>query len=279
MKTVLSDRSTAHVEIGATQFSTHATTINGLGSLELKQSESTSLTFTASRSNVEESLLSAAGVRPATGPYAGKLVGEVMDNRGVVALRHAFTPRFDVNASGGAGLRTGNSIESDFFKILDGSAGYNLISRPEEASLSLLRVSYAVDYIGFAKNLFGYGGASLLGQDGQPIPPNALGSDGMSTSPSPDTAGTGGYFSPSMFLNDGARVEVQGRANRSVELRASGFIGSQRYTGTSPHAAEGISGTAIVRLNQRLSVPVTYGWDNFGPFRQDSLLVRLVAKF
>jgi hypothetical protein len=142
----------------------------------------------------------------------------------------------------------------------------------------LLRVSYVLDYFGFNKNLFGYAGASFLDASGNPIAPGAIGSDGLPTSASGNNPGTGGYFSPKNFVNDGGRVEVQGRANRSLGYRLSGFIGSQRYTGAQPHAAEGFSGTATLRLNDRFSLPLSYMWDNFGPFRQNTLLVRLTAK-
>ncbi|HXL46767.1 MAG TPA: hypothetical protein VN977_09210, partial [Candidatus Binatia bacterium] len=76
--TALSDAVRVQLELGATYFTTDTVSVNGLASVKFAPSDTWSLYLTGSRSNVEESLLSATGLRPKTGPFAGDLVGQVM---------------------------------------------------------------------------------------------------------------------------------------------------------------------------------------------------------
>lgn len=275
----LSEQVDTRLEAGGTRFSTDTTTVNALGSVRFLTSERSNFYITASRSNVEESLLSVAGLRPTTGPFAGQLVGVVMDNRVVFGGSHQLPYRLDVFAEGGVGTREGRNVDSNFFKQAGGGLGYNIIATSQDQSLSLLRASYSLNYFGFAEDRLGFGGASLLTRRGQPIPLALLGNDGISPSPSASQPGIGGYFSPEWFISNVFRIDLQGRPDRNLEYRLSGFVGSQDYTGTSTRQASGFSGTLVVRLNDRLSVPLTYLRDNFGPFTQQSLFARLVVKF
>ena len=275
----LSEHVSSQLEVGGTRFSTDTTTVNALGSIDFKPSEKSNFHITASRSNVEESLLSVAGIRPQNGPFAGTLVGRVMDNRVVFGGYSKLPARFDLFGEGGLGIREGSHIESNFFQQASGGLGYNLIATSQDEPLSLFRASYSVNYFGFNKNLFGFGGASLLSEGGMPIPLSDLGSDGISPSSSFVEPGVGGYFSPRRFLSNIFRVDLQGRPNRNVEYRLAGFVGSQDYTGSSIRRASGLSGSLIFRLSDRFSVPVTYLVDNFGPFTQQTLFARLVVRF
>lgn len=244
VKTSLSDSVTLQVEGGGTRFSTSASTVNAMGTLRYKTSGGSEIYGTGSRSNVEETLLSATGIMA-----AGKLTGLVMDNRAVGGARYQVTPRFDLFAEGGAGTRQGRNIESNPFRAANGGAGYNLLSRGDDSALSLVRASYSLDYFGFDKDLFGFSGLSA-----------------------------GGYFSPHDYVANVGRIEMQGRPHQAFEYRVSAFMGSQDYTGSPLRQASGFSGTATFHLGDRYSVPVTYVRDNFGPFTQQSLFFRLIAR-
>src|SRR5688572_14158350 len=100
-----SENVTVNAELGITQFSTDTATINGLASIQARVSEQWSAGVTVSRSNVEETLMSAAGIQPATGPFAGELVGRVMDNRFSVDVRHQPIPKLELFGKGGFGRR------------------------------------------------------------------------------------------------------------------------------------------------------------------------------
>ncbi len=266
-------------EIGGTTFSTNTTTVNALGSFTFAPTSQTSYYVTASRTNVEESLLSATGLRPVFGPFAGKLVGNVMDNRLSGGLMHKFDSPFDVYAEGAFGARAGSQVDSDFFKRADGGVGYRLVSRSDEDALSLVRASYAIDYFGFSDNRLGFGGASLITRGGNPMPLSDLGADGISPVPTQFQPGIGGYFSPANFLSNTFRLEVKGQVGRDVSYKASAFAGWQNFTGSSDKGAVGLSGRLIIRLSDRISIPVTYLRDNFGPFTQQTFFGRLAVTF
>lgn len=278
LKGTVSDLYTIQFEIGATNFSTHTTTVNALGSITVAPSDRTSFYVTGSRTNVEESLLSATGIRPVAGPFAGTLVGNVMDNRIVGGGRHKFDGPFDVYAEGGFGTRAGSHVDSNFFKKAGGGIGYSLLARPEEEPLSLVRASYSLDYFGFNDNRLGFGGASLLTRRGVVLL-DSLGSDGISPIPTAFQPGVGGYFSPQRFLSNTFHLELKGRAASGLTYRVSAFAGWQSFTGSSSRTAAGVSGSLILRLGSHLSFPVTYARDNFGPYTQQTFFGRLAVSF
>jgi cellulose synthase operon protein C len=239
-----------HFEAGATRFSTDTTSINALATLTYNPSDKGRVYVTASRSNVEESLLSMTGTRPGTGPFAGQLVGRVMENRFVAGTSLRLDRGFDVFGEGGAGTRAGSNVPSNFFKTIGGGVGYGVLSRSDDQLLSLVRAAYELNYFGFNDNRSGFSGATV-----------------------------GGYFSPNNFLSNIFRVEVKGAYGANLSYSASAFFGSQNYTGSPARLAKGLSGTATMALTERVSLPVTYVIDNFGPFRQQTLLARLAVKF
>lgn len=279
VKAKLTEQIGTQIEVGGTRFSTNTTTINAMGSLSFHPSEHSSLYVTGSRSNVEESMLSAVGFRPATGPFAGQLVGRVMDNRVVFGGQSRLIGNLDLFGEVGAGNREGSNVDSNFFKVAGGGLGYNLMARSEHEPLSLLRVSYSLNYFGFDEDRLGFGGASLLARTGSRIDLALLGSDGIPPAPSSSRPGIGGYFSPQRYLSNIVRLDLQGCPDRNVDYRLSGFVGGQNYTGSSTRQASGFSANVTFRLSERFSLPVAYLVDNFGPFTQQSAFVRLVVKF
>jgi hypothetical protein len=278
VRTSLSEAVDLQVEAGYTRFSTDSSTVNALGTLRYKASSGSTLYATASRTNVEESLLSATGIRPIFGPFAGQLVGQVMDNRAVGGGLLKLTRRFDISAEGGGGARTGHKIDTNGFRTVSAGAAFNLIADSEESSLSLVRASYGLDYYGFDEDLFGYGGASLSDRRGRPIPIPLLGADGISPLALPGHPGVGGYFSPQAFVSNVGRLELRGRLHPNVQYDVSGFVGKQDYTGSPARLANGFFGSVTLRLSDRFSIPVSYGYDNVGPYTQQSLLARLAVK-
>jgi hypothetical protein len=250
VRTSLSEYLDAHFEAGATRFSTDTTTINALASLTYNPSDKGRVYVTASRNNVEESLLSTTGVRPAGGTFAGQLVGGVMENRFVAGTSLRLDRGIDIFAEGGAGTRAGSNVPSNFFKTMGGGVGYGILSRSDDQPLSLVRAAYELNYFGFDDNRSGFAGAVV-----------------------------GGYFSPNNFVSNVARVEAKGAYGANLSYSASAFLGSQNYTGSPARLAKGLSGTVTMALTERVSLPVTYVIDNFGPFRQQTLFARLAVKF
>jgi hypothetical protein len=278
VRTSLSEAVDLQVEAGDSRFNTDSSTINALGTARYKTSGGSTIYATASRTNVEESLLSAAGIRPVFGPFAGQLVGLVMDNRGVGGVLARLTRRFDVSAEGGGGARTGHNVDTNGFRTASAGAGFNFITGSDGSPLSLMRASYGLNYYGFNEDLLGYGGASFTDRRGLPIPTPRLGADGISPLASPGHPGVGGYFSPQAFVSNIGRLEFRGRLHPNVQYDVSGFVGAQDYTASASRLASGFFGSVTLRLSDRFSVPVSYGYDNLGPFTQQSLLVRLAVQ-
>jgi hypothetical protein len=298
----LSDSVSTLLEAGATRFTTDKTTVNGYGSLTYRPTDNGRIYVIGQRSNVEESLLSATGVRPEIGPFAGKLVGVVMQNRFAFGGSSDLPHRFDVWGEGGLGTREGNFVGSNFFKSFDGAVGYGIVTHPD-GPLTLLRLAYEFGYSGYDNNRLGFTYVSLQTSNGSPVDSKRLGGDGPATpTPAPGTggdvipgnpaatfAGVGGYFSPHKFISNVARIEAKGGSADKFSYEVSGFFGVQDYTFTPctptsdlscsrPHA-RGVSGTASIPISSRVFLPITYIYDNYGPFNQQTLYARLAVRF
>jgi hypothetical protein len=274
----LSEDLRTQLELGATSFNTDTTSINALASLVYAPSDVWNVYLTGSRSNVEESLLSATGLRPTTGPFAGTLVGRVMENKVVAGGVLNLPYRFDVFGEAGLGAREGSNVGSNDFDTARAGVGYEVLSAAEEKALSFARIAFVWHTFGFDENRLGYGGASLVTATGSPVDPSALGSDGISPIPSPDNAGIGGYFSPEYFVSRTVRLDIAGRFTRERTYRASGFFGQQSYTDSPKRNVYGVSVSLEHALRDDITIPLTFGWDNLGPFRQLTAALKLLVK-
>jgi hypothetical protein len=135
-----------------------------------------------------------------------------------------------------------------------------------------------LNYFGFEDDRSGFGGASLLTADGHTINPKLLGSDGISPSPSSGHPGVGGYFSPQFYISNTVRADLAGRLVEPLSYRVSAFVGTQNYTDTSTQGVVGFSVLLDYALNDRFSIPVSFAFDNLGPYNQLTLSVKLVIK-
>jgi hypothetical protein len=273
-----SEKLKVEAELGLSRFSTDTTTLTGSVSIEARQSDRWTTGITVSRGNVEESLLSVAGIRPSMGPFAGQLVGRVMDDRVAGKVNFQPLPKLEFFGKGGVGRRKGLHVDSNFFSHVDGGAAYNIVSRSEDEPLTFLRASYIAQYYGFADDRSGFGAVSLLTDRGAPVPLSEIGGDGISPNPSGNHAGVGGYFSPGHFVSAVLRADLRGRITPEAAYEAAVFIGSQSFTGAPRHKAGGISGTLSFRLTDRYALPVTFMRETFGPFTIQSLNARLVVR-
>ena len=266
-------------EVGALYFSDQ--TWNGTGRVkaEVRPSEAFRYSVGVSRTIVEQSMLSAVGLHPVLGPFAGERVGAVTDNRLSAGATWQLPLRFDVVAEGALGAYTGKNVGTNFFKRFGGGPAWNAIARAPDEAVSLFRLGVWFEYFGFDEDRLGYGGASLLDAHGQPVPLSALGSDGIPPDPDPPHPGVGGYFSPSRFTSTVAQVELRGRGSAGFDYSVTAFLGTQSYTGSDRRTAGGVGATLTLRASERFSVPLAYSLDNYGPFTQQTLQARLVFHF
>jgi len=277
-RSAASDRVGTHAEVGLTRFSTGSTTVEGQVSASLRPVTTARVSLDVSRSTVEESLLSAAGIRPSLGPFSGGLVGRVMENRAGLSGDWRLPHRLDLFGAGSIGNRQGPNVPSNFFKRGLGGVGFNAITADEKRKLSFLRASASVFYFGFTDDRLGYGGASLLDRAYEPVPVDRLGSDRIPPEASELGPAVGGYFSPRRFVSATARIDARGRLTPSVDYNAYVFLGRQSYTGVEPRLAAGVWGQLVIRLGERLSAPLTVAWEDFGPFTRYHALASLVVR-
>jgi hypothetical protein len=266
-------------ELGGTRFSNDAWDVTGLLSVAVQASDKLRYTIGASRSSVEESLLSATGLLPSQGPFAGQRVGTVSDNRASLGLSWQLPAQFDLVGGAALGARTGSHVGTNAFGRVGGGPGWNAVARSPENPLSLLRLGGWLEYFSFADDRLGYGGASWIDLEGQPVAPAALGSDGISPEPSATNPGVGGYFSPARFFGATLRLAIRGRPSPSVEYSLSGSLGTQSFTGSDQKRAAGVAASLTLNRGGRLSLPLSFQWDDYGPFKQHLFQARLVLLF
>ncbi len=266
-------------ELGGTRFSNDAWSVTGLFFVTVQANDKLRYTIGASRSSVEESMLSAAGLLPVEGPFAGERVGTVTDNRATVSLSWQLPAQLDVVGEVALGARTGSQVGTNAFGRAGGGPGWNAVARSPEKRVSLLRLGAWLEYFAFDVDRLGYGGVSLINSEGQPVPPAELGSDGISPVPSPTNPGVGGYFSPSHFFGALVRLEMRGRPSTWLEYSLSGSLGTQSFTGADGSQAAGLAASLILNRGGRFSLPLAFHWDNYGPFTQHLFEARLVILF
>jgi hypothetical protein len=217
-------------------------------------------------------------LHPVLGPFAGTRVGGVTDNRLSAAATWQLPLRIDLVAEAAAGVRAGHQVGTNFFKRAGGGPAWNALAKAPEEAVSLFRFGVWFEYFGFDEDRLGYGGASLLDARGQPVPLSELGSDRISPDPDPPHPGVGGYFSPERFTSTVGRVDVRGRMHEKVDYSVTAFLGTQSYTGSDRRGAGGVTATLTIRASERFSLPLTYKWDDYGPFKQQSFQARLVLR-
>jgi hypothetical protein len=266
-------------EAGATRFSTGAWNGTGLVKVTVRPSSKLRYSVGASRSLVEESMLSVVGLHPVLGPFAGTRVGGVTDNRVTAAVTWPLPLRADLVAEGALGVRAGSHTGTNFFKRAGGGPAWNAVAKAPEEKVSLFRLGVWFEYFGFDEDRLGYGGASLVDAQYRPVPVPELGSDGIPPDPAPGRPGVGGYFSPHRFTSMVGRVDVRGRARDGVDYSITAFLGTQSYTGSDRRGAGGTAVKVTLRASERFSLPLTYTWDDYGPFRQQSFRAWLVIHF
>ena len=274
-----SDRFEYEWEVGATRFSTDSWNGTGLVAVTVLPSDTLRYSLRASRSFVEESMLSAVGLRPVLGPFAGTGVGNVTDNRVAAAVTWQLPHRTDVVGEAALGVRAGSHTGTNLFKRGGGGPAWNAVARAPEEKVSLFRLGVWFEYFGFDEDRLGYGGASLVDEQYRPVPLPELGSDDISPDPAPGHPGVGGYFSPHRFTSTVGRVDLRGRARDGVDYSLTAFLGTQSYTGSDRRGAGGVAVKLTLRASERFSVPLTYTWDDYGPFTQQIFQARLVIHF
>jgi hypothetical protein len=226
-----------------------------------------SLTF--QRSMVDESLLSASGLRPVVGPFAGHIVGRVVYNEWAFNNALLLPEEFHGTIRGAIGFDSAEQLPDNFFVKLD----YGLFHDLFKTFLPHWTSTYYGGYEGslwhYADDRLGQGGAYL-----QSVP---FGSDGITTIPTSTIEGTGGYFSPDKYLLQDFRIGNRGELFLGrLKYNLSGFAGYQDISRFGGNFTWGLQLTSELRLTHTLGAVLGAYYSKAKPFDQYTLYAGLI---
>lgn len=230
------------------------------------------------RNKIEYSLLSAAGLRPIVGPFAGLLVGRTADNKFLSNISVRLPHRSYTYAGYNLGYVRGKNIPANPYQEGTAGIGSVVFSRPVTNLLNQIETGYGLYVASFKDDRSGYGGADLRF--------TPLGSDGISPDPFPGNPGIGGYFSPNFILNNRFLLNFRGNISKiKLKYLLNGYIGTSNIreanlsSGTSTRLNFG--GKAALGINEdgRVGLRTSYQIDNFQLVTQQLFLVNLILRF
>ncbi len=256
-------------EIGYKSFSSGQGLIEAKGLLDLYLTDWLALNFGYHRRNVEETFLSTVGLTPITGPFAGKLVGQVVDNKyNLIGYKLKLPYNFYNYGDLSIGFRDGKNMSASFYKEAVAGIGNVLYSRPKGRLVDLVMGEYTMYYTGFDENHLGFGGASL---NSSPI-----GSDGISPFVSPYV---GGYYSPKNLLSHKMGLHLRGSID---QLRAryyvGGFLGLQSSTNQGTDFINGVSARLTINEEGPVGVELIYLLEDYHVIRKHDFIVSLLMR-
>lgn len=165
------------------------------------------------------SLLTLTGLRPNQGAFAGHLVGQARENSIYGELNlHPFSQNWDWNLGYSWGFIDGSRIKRNFKNQAFTSLGYTW----HYASNHQVRLGYEFLYFGYGKNATnGFFDTTSAGIN-RPVAkldPVVLANSNYVF---------GGYFSPSLFIMNAARLDLRGSLfNKFLEYKLGGSLGAQ----------------------------------------------------
>ncbi len=256
-------------DIAYKSFSNGEGLIEAKGLVDLYLTDWLALNFGYHRRNVEETFLSTAGIIPVTGPFAGKLVGQVVDNKyNLLGYNLKLPYNFYNYGDISIGFRDGKNMSAAFYKEAIAGLGNVLYSRPEGRLLDLVMGEYTMYYTGFDEDHLGFGGASL---DASPI-----GSDNISPFIFPRV---GGYYSPKNLLSHKFGLHLRGSVDQlRTKYYVGGFVGLQSSTNQGTDFINGVSAKLTINEEGPLGVALIYLLEDYHVIRKHDFIVSLLMR-
>lgn len=182
------------------------------------------------------SLLTVTGLRPNQGAFRGDLLGQARENGIYAELNtHPFTPNWDWNLGYEWAFIDGSHIPRNTKNQAFTSLGYTW----HYATNHQARLGYEFLYFGYGKNATnGFFDTTSAGIDNPVVSlrPVALANSGYVF---------GGYYSPSFFLMNAARLDLRGNLfHKFLEYKVGGSLGAQTVR-LGHHIRETGNGTAL----------------------------------
>lgn len=215
------------------------------------------------RYSVEESILSASGLRPEVGVFANSLVGRVIRNEWALKSLFLFPFQLEGMLNTALGVDTGEQISENGFSKIEYLLGRDLFKTYTPRWSSTTYARYEGRHWHFQDDRLGNGGAFLVvKQFGLP-----LGSDGVSPIPTAISPGTGGYFSPDRYLFQALLLGNRGEfwKNR-VRYDLSYFAGLQDISRFGSSFANGIRLSTEIAVTKSLGLLLDARYSNAQKF-------------
>jgi cytochrome c-type biogenesis protein CcmH/NrfG len=227
------DRLTLDGDLAVTHFSqTQNVNLTYQGQAQYAFNDSVRFKLGASRLPQFNSLLSVAGQRPNQGFYQGQVLGQARENSFFGELNtNPFNQNWDWNLGYAWALVTGRHIPDNYKNQAFTSLGHTW----HMGANHKLRMGYEFLYFGYQKNATnGYFDTTAAGLN---VPVSSL---------NPLTVASsryvyGGYYSPSFFMMNAGRMDLQGSFwNKMLEYKIGGSLGVQStLMGHDIHAGNG----------------------------------------
>lgn len=224
------------------------------------------------RDVIEESVLSAAGLRPTVGVFANGLVGRVIRNEWIFqnSFRLPWEIRGQFNPS--VGVDTASQLSDNPFWRLRYFLERDIYQAVRPWWSITWYGRYEGDYWHFKDDRLGHGVAFLINKAfGLP-----LGSDTVSPIPTNTTPGTGGYFSPDRYWRQAFRLGKRGDLfNKRFFFDVSGFAGFQDISRFGTDFTTGVDTSGEFSIGKTLSVLLGLSYQRANPFNQTTFYVGL----
>ncbi len=257
-------------EFGLKFFNTGDGLIEAKSLWDIHVNDTVKLHFGYERFNIEETLLSTAGIKPATGPFAGMLVGQAVNNKFKL---FGYTLRFPYDwfsyGSYSLGNISGINIADNSYSEGVIGLGKVLYTRPEGRLLDLIMPEYTFYYTGYDKNLLGFGGASLNS--------NPVGSSGISPFTSPLV---GGYFSPEYLISNQIALHLRGTIKKlNTKYYLIGFTGLQNVANNSMDITWGARIKLTYNEEGPFGLAISYGIQDYDVIMKHYIMAQVLTRW
>lgn len=256
-------------EVGLKFFDTNSSLLEAKSLWDIHINDTIKLHFGYERFNIEETLLSSAGIYPISGPFSGQLIGQAINDKfKLIGYTLRFPRAYFSYGSYSLGRVTGRSMTDNSYSEAVLGLGKVLHTRPEGALVDLVMPEYTFYYTGYDKDLFGFGGKNKFSNL---IQNTLIGSD---------TVEPGGYFSPDYLVSNQIAMHLRGTINNlNLWYYLIGSVGVQTVAENGTDFTWGAKARLIYNKNGPYGLAVTYAIEDYNVIMKHYLMAQLLTRW